>query len=47
MTFEPCRHYTVNACLQPVVTLHGAAVVTVEGIGSTNTKLHPVQVTNL
>ncbi|KAF0045812.1 hypothetical protein F2P81_002341 [Scophthalmus maximus] len=37
------RHYTVNACLQPIVTLHGAAVVTVEGVGSTRTKLHPVQ----
>uniref|UniRef100_A0A8C7R9M8 xanthine dehydrogenase n=1 Tax=Oncorhynchus mykiss TaxID=8022 RepID=A0A8C7R9M8_ONCMY len=36
-------HYTVNACLQPICTLHGAAVVTVEGIGSTKTKLHPVQ----
>ncbi|XP_020797493.1 aldehyde oxidase 5 [Boleophthalmus pectinirostris] len=36
-------HYTVTACLQPIVTLHGAAVVTVEGIGSTKTKLHPVQ----
>uniref|UniRef100_A0A8C4ILU3 2Fe-2S ferredoxin-type domain-containing protein n=1 Tax=Dicentrarchus labrax TaxID=13489 RepID=A0A8C4ILU3_DICLA len=36
-------HYTVIACLQPIVTLHGAAVVTVEGIGSTKTKLHPVQ----
>ncbi|XP_074520488.1 aldehyde oxidase 5 [Halichoeres trimaculatus] len=40
---EKVQHYTVNACLQPVVTLHGAAVVTVEGIGSTKTKLHPVQ----
>ncbi|KAL1021809.1 hypothetical protein UPYG_G00018350 [Umbra pygmaea] len=37
------HHYTVNACLQPICTLHGAAVVTVEGIGSTKTKLHPVQ----
>ncbi|XP_067116672.1 aldehyde oxidase 5 [Osmerus mordax] len=36
-------HDTVNACLQPICTLHGAAVVTVEGIGSTKTKLHPVQ----
>uniref|UniRef100_A0A4W5RJZ4 xanthine dehydrogenase n=1 Tax=Hucho hucho TaxID=62062 RepID=A0A4W5RJZ4_9TELE len=36
-------HYTVNACLQPICTLHGSAVVTVEGIGSTKTKLHPVQ----
>uniref|UniRef100_A0A3Q1HX01 Aldehyde oxidase 5 n=1 Tax=Acanthochromis polyacanthus TaxID=80966 RepID=A0A3Q1HX01_9TELE len=36
-------HYAVNACLQPIVALHGAAVVTVEGVGSTDTKLHPVQ----
>ncbi|XP_035266263.1 aldehyde oxidase 5 [Anguilla anguilla] len=36
-------HFTVNACLLPICSLHGAAVVTVEGIGSTKTKLHPVQ----
>ncbi|KAJ8003641.1 hypothetical protein DPEC_G00150440 [Dallia pectoralis] len=36
-------HYSVNACLQPICTLHGAAVVTVEGVGSIKTKLHPVQ----
>ncbi|KPP66148.1 aldehyde oxidase-like, partial [Scleropages formosus] len=36
-------HCSANACLLPVVSLHGAAVVTVEGIGSTKTKLHPVQ----
>ncbi|XP_044200638.1 aldehyde oxidase 5 [Thunnus albacares] len=40
---ERVVHYTVNTCLQPIVTLHGAAVVTVEGVGSTKTKLHPVQ----
>ena len=28
-------HYTVNACLTPVCSLHGAAVTTIEGIGST------------
>eukprot|EP00057_Strongylocentrotus_purpuratus_P000556 XP_001178436.2 PREDICTED: xanthine dehydrogenase/oxidase [Strongylocentrotus purpuratus] len=37
-------HHAVNACLAPVCTVHGAAVTTVEGIGSTKTKLHPVQV---
>ncbi|RXG50817.1 Xanthine dehydrogenase [Armadillidium vulgare] len=37
------RHYSVNACLAPVVTMHGLAITTVEGIGSTKTKLHPVQ----
>ncbi|KAI7791213.1 aldehyde oxidase 5 isoform X2 [Triplophysa rosa] len=36
-------HQAVNACLQPVCSLQGAAVVTVEGVGSTKTKLHPVQ----
>ncbi|KAL1251494.1 hypothetical protein QQF64_019290 [Cirrhinus molitorella] len=36
-------HWSVNACLQPICSLHGAAVVTAEGIGSTKTKLHPVQ----
>ncbi|XP_031414418.1 aldehyde oxidase 5 [Clupea harengus] len=36
-------HYTVNTCLQPICALHGTSVVTVEGIGSTKTKLHPVQ----
>lgn len=33
----------VNACLCPVVSIHGCAVITVEGIGSTKTRLHPVQ----
>ncbi|KAM4601996.1 aldehyde oxidase 6 isoform 2-T2 [Polymixia lowei] len=36
-------HYSANACLLPVCQLHGAAVTTVEGIGSTKTRLHPVQ----
>ena len=38
------RHHAVNACLAPVVSVHGQAVTTVEGIGSTKTRLHPVQV---
>ena len=29
------RHMSVNACLTPVCGLHGMAVTTVEGIGST------------
>ncbi|RXG71937.1 Glyceraldehyde dehydrogenase small chain, partial [Armadillidium vulgare] len=37
------KHYTVNACLAPIATMHGLAVTTTEGIGSTRTKLHPVQ----
>jgi aerobic-type carbon monoxide dehydrogenase small subunit (CoxS/CutS family) len=37
------RHMAVNACLAPVCSLHGLAVTTVEGIGSTRDRLHPVQ----
>ncbi|EFA09973.1 Xanthine dehydrogenase-like Protein [Tribolium castaneum] len=36
-------HLPVNACLAPVCSVHGQAVTTVEGIGSTRTRLHPVQ----
>ncbi|KAJ8247097.1 hypothetical protein GJAV_G00258690 [Gymnothorax javanicus] len=36
-------HISANACLLPVCQLHGAAVTTVEGIGNTKTKIHPVQ----
>ncbi|XP_044271651.1 xanthine dehydrogenase isoform X2 [Tribolium madens] len=36
-------HLPVNACLAPVCSIHGQAVTTVEGIGSTRTRLHPVQ----
>ncbi|XP_037663546.1 xanthine dehydrogenase/oxidase [Choloepus didactylus] len=36
-------HFSVNACLAPVCSLHHVAVTTVEGIGSTKTRLHPVQ----
>uniref|UniRef100_A0A3P8YGP2 Aldehyde oxidase 6 n=1 Tax=Esox lucius TaxID=8010 RepID=A0A3P8YGP2_ESOLU len=36
-------HYSANACLLPVCQLQGAAVTTVEGIGSTKTRVHPVQ----
>ncbi|XP_063788991.1 aldehyde oxidase-like [Pseudophryne corroboree] len=36
-------HYSANACLLPVCCLHGAAITTVEGIGSTTTRVHPVQ----
>lgn len=37
------KHVAVNACLIPVCAVHGMSVTTVEGIGSTRTKLHPVQ----
>ncbi|XP_034534031.1 aldehyde oxidase 6 isoform X2 [Notolabrus celidotus] len=36
-------HFSANACLLPLCQLHGAAVTTVEGIGSTKTRIHPVQ----
>lgn len=36
-------HFSANACLMPVCAIHGLAVTTVEGIGSTRTKLHPIQ----
>ncbi|XP_067841272.1 xanthine dehydrogenase/oxidase-like [Heptranchias perlo] len=36
-------HIAVNACLAPLCSLHHTAVTTVEGIGSTTTRLHPVQ----
>ncbi|KAF4093447.1 hypothetical protein AMELA_G00002150 [Ameiurus melas] len=36
-------HFTVNACLMPLCQTHGAAVTTVEGIGNSKSKLHPVQ----
>ncbi|XP_038627859.1 xanthine dehydrogenase/oxidase-like [Tachyglossus aculeatus] len=36
-------HFSTNACLTPICALHHVAVTTVEGIGSTKTRLHPVQ----
>ncbi|XP_076033762.1 xanthine dehydrogenase rosy [Oratosquilla oratoria] len=37
------RHSSINACLAPVTSVHGMAVTTVEGIGSSRTRLHAVQ----
>ncbi|XP_073502610.1 aldehyde oxidase-like isoform X1 [Phyllobates terribilis] len=37
------RHYSANACLLPVCSVYGAAITTVEGIGGTTSRLHPVQ----
>ncbi|KAJ6665275.1 hypothetical protein lerEdw1_004324 [Lerista edwardsae] len=37
------RHYPANSCLLPLCSLYGAAVTTVEGVGSTKTKLNPIQ----
>ncbi|XP_061464042.1 aldehyde oxidase 1-like [Rhineura floridana] len=36
-------HYSANACLIPICSLYGSAVITVEGIGNTKTRIHPVQ----
>uniref|UniRef100_A0A8C5QBI9 xanthine dehydrogenase n=1 Tax=Leptobrachium leishanense TaxID=445787 RepID=A0A8C5QBI9_9ANUR len=36
-------HFSANSCLLPICSLHGKAVTTVEGIGSSHTRLHPVQ----
>ena len=37
-------HFSANGCLLPLCAVDGMAVTTVEGIGSTKTTLHPVQV---
>uniref|UniRef100_A0A8C5L665 aldehyde oxidase n=1 Tax=Jaculus jaculus TaxID=51337 RepID=A0A8C5L665_JACJA len=37
------RHYPATACLTPICSLYGTAVTTVEGIGSTKTRIHPIQ----
>lgn len=37
------KHIAANACLTPICAVHGMAVTTVEGLGNTKTKLHPVQ----
>ncbi|XP_065920484.1 xanthine dehydrogenase/oxidase-like isoform X2 [Dysidea avara] len=37
------NHFSVNACLAPLCSVDHMAVTTVEGIGSTRTKIHPVQ----
>ncbi|XP_063709284.1 xanthine dehydrogenase-like [Culicoides brevitarsis] len=37
------HHFAAISCLTPLCAMHGAAVTTVEGIGSIKNKLHPVQ----
>lgn len=37
------RHYSVNSCITPILSLHGLAVTTVEGIGNVKNGVHPVQ----
>ncbi|XP_075385060.1 aldehyde oxidase 2-like [Tenrec ecaudatus] len=42
-TSKKIRHFSVTACLVPICSLYGAAVTTVEGVGSIKTRIHPVQ----
>ncbi|XP_014374705.1 aldehyde oxidase 3 [Alligator sinensis] len=46
-TYDPVSkkilHYPANSCLLPICSLHGTAVTTVEGVGSTKTRIHPIQ----
>ncbi|XP_021964044.1 xanthine dehydrogenase [Folsomia candida] len=37
------HNMAINACLTPLCSVHGSAVITVEGIGSVRQGLHPVQ----
>ncbi|KFZ60081.1 Aldehyde oxidase, partial [Antrostomus carolinensis] len=37
------QHHPANSCLLPICSLHGAAVTTVEGVGSIKTRIHPIQ----
>ncbi|XP_052048190.1 aldehyde oxidase 4 [Apodemus sylvaticus] len=37
------HHYPATACLVPICSLHGAAITTVEGVGSIKKRIHPVQ----
>ncbi|XP_062619392.1 xanthine dehydrogenase/oxidase-like [Saccostrea cucullata] len=36
-------HYSCNACMTLLCTLHGTAITTVEGVGSTRNGLHTIQ----
>lgn len=40
---EGIEHKSINACLCPLYSIIGCHVITVEGIGSTKSGLHPVQ----
>ncbi|XP_027534025.1 aldehyde oxidase 2-like [Neopelma chrysocephalum] len=46
-TYDPVakliHHHPANSCLLPLCSLHGAAVITVEGVGSIKTRIHPIQ----
>lgn len=40
---QTVEHRSVNACLAPLCSMDGCHIVTIEGIGSTKTTLHPIQ----
>uniref|UniRef100_A0A8D0UA48 FAD-binding PCMH-type domain-containing protein n=1 Tax=Sus scrofa TaxID=9823 RepID=A0A8D0UA48_PIG len=40
---RPSTNKEITACLVPICSLYGAAVTTVEGVGSIKTRIHPVQ----
>ncbi|XP_043934178.1 aldehyde oxidase 3-like [Protopterus annectens] len=40
---QKIQHFSAVSCLVPVCMLHGMAVTTVEGVGSTKSQIHPVQ----
>ncbi|KAM9628834.1 LOW QUALITY PROTEIN: aldehyde oxidase 2-like [Morphnus guianensis] len=46
-TYDPVakqiQHRPANSCLFPICSLHGAAVTTVEGVGSIKPRIHPIQ----
>uniref|UniRef100_A0A8C3L2F9 FAD-binding PCMH-type domain-containing protein n=1 Tax=Chrysolophus pictus TaxID=9089 RepID=A0A8C3L2F9_CHRPC len=42
-SFTPQRHHPANSCLLPISSLHGAAVTTVEGVGSIKNRINPIQ----
>uniref|UniRef100_A0A669QKW2 FAD-binding PCMH-type domain-containing protein n=1 Tax=Phasianus colchicus TaxID=9054 RepID=A0A669QKW2_PHACC len=42
-SFTPQRHHPANSCLLPICSLHGAAVTTVEGVGSLKNRINPIQ----
>uniref|UniRef100_A0A8C0HP27 Aldehyde oxidase n=1 Tax=Buteo japonicus TaxID=224669 RepID=A0A8C0HP27_9AVES len=42
-SFTPQRHRPANSCLFPICSLHGAAVTTVEEVGSIKPRIHTIQ----
>ncbi|KAH6770040.1 xanthine dehydrogenase 1 [Perilla frutescens var. hirtella] len=40
---KKCVHIAINACLAPLYSVEGMHVITVEGIGNSRHRLHPIQ----